>query len=60
MALGTNQQTTTTGAVFIPQVWSPEVLRATENALVMAPLVKRFDSLVTEKGNVINIPLRVD
>ncbi len=60
MALGTNHQPTTTGAVFIPQVWSPEVLRATENALVMAPLVKRFDSLVTEKGNVINIPLRVD
>ncbi len=56
MPLGTAQQTTTTGAVFIPQVWSPEVLRATENALVMAPLVKRFDSLVTEKGNTINIP----
>ena len=33
-----------------------EVLRATENALVMAPLVKRFDSLVTGKGDTINIP----
>ena len=56
MALGSSQQTTTTGAVFIPEVWSPEVLRAAENALVMAPLVKRFDSLVTGKGDTIHIP----
>ena len=56
MALGSSQMTTTTGAVFIPEVWSAEVLRATENALVMAPLVKRFDSLVTGKGDTINIP----
>lgn len=48
--------TTTTGDVFRPEIWSPEVLRATENALVMAGLVKRFDSLVTGKGDVINIP----
>ena len=38
MALGTSHMTTATGAAFIPEVWSPEVLRATENALVMAPL----------------------
>lgn len=56
MALGSNHMTTTTGDVFRPEVWSPEVLRATENALVMANLVKRFDSLVTGKGDVINIP----
>lgn len=56
MALGSNQQTVTTGASFIPEVWSLEVLRATENALIMAPLVKRFDSLVTGKGDTINIP----
>lgn len=56
MALGSNQQTTTTGASFIPEVWSPEVLRATENALVMAPLVKRFDSMVTQRGDTIHIP----
>lgn len=48
--------TTTTGDVFRPEIWSPEVLRATENALVMANLVKRFDSLVTGKGDTINIP----
>lgn len=56
MPLGTSQMTTTTGNVFRPEVWSPEVLRAAENALVMAPLVKRFDSLVTQKGDTINIP----
>lgn len=56
MALGTNQMTITTGDVFLPQIWSMEVLRATENALVMAPLVKRFDTLVEGKGKVINIP----
>ena len=56
MALGSSHQTITTGAVFLPEIWSPEVLRATENALVMAPLVKRFDSLVTAKGDTINIP----
>jgi hypothetical protein len=56
MALGTDHMTVTTGNVFRPEVWSPEVLRATENALVMAPLVKRFDSLVTGKGDTINIP----
>lgn len=48
--------TITTGDSFIPQVWSMEVLRATENALVMAPLVKRFDTLVEGKGKTINIP----
>lgn len=56
MALGTNQQTVTTGDVFLPEVWSAEVLRATEEALVMAPLVKRFDTLVSKKGDTIHIP----
>ena len=39
-----------------PEVWSLEVLRAAENALIMAPLCWRFDSLVKEKGDVINLP----
>lgn len=56
MALGSSQMTITTGNVFRPEVWSVEVLRATERALVMAPLVKRFDSQVTGKGDVVNIP----
>lgn len=54
MPLGTSQMTITTEAVFIPEVWSPEVLRATESALVFAPLVKRYDALVTGKGDTIH------
>lgn len=56
MALGSSHMTTTTGTAFIPEVWSLEVLRAAENALVMAGLVKRFDSMVTKYGDTINIP----
>lgn len=56
MALGSNHMTTTTGNIFRPEVWSAEVLRATEAALVMAPMVKRFDSLVKGKGDTVNIP----
>ena len=48
--------TTTTGAVFIPEVWSIETLRAAESALVVAPLVKRYDGLVKERGDTIHIP----
>lgn len=48
--------TTTTGAVFIPEVWSLETLRAAEKALVMAPMVKRYDSLVRGRGDTIHIP----
>ena len=33
-----------------------EVLRSTENALVTAPLVKRYYTLVEGKGDTINIP----
>lgn len=48
--------TTTTAAVFIPEVWSVETLRAAEAALVTAPLVKRYDSLVKGRGDTIHIP----
>jgi hypothetical protein len=48
--------TTTTGAVFIPEIWSAEVLMFRESALVMAPLVARYDSAVKSKGDVIHIP----
>ena len=56
MGLGTDQMTIATSDVFIPDVWCMEVLRATEDALVMAPLVKRYDSLVASKGDTIHIP----
>lgn len=48
--------TVTTGAVFIPELWAYETLKAAEKALVMAPLVKRYDSLVKGKGDTIHIP----
>jgi len=46
----------TEAAVFIPEIWSAETLRAQEAALVVAPLVKRFDSLVKGRGDVVHIP----
>ena len=48
--------TTTTGAAFLPEVWSIETIRAAEKALVMAPLVKRYDSLVKSRGDTLHIP----
>lgn len=56
MGLGTNQMTITTGAVFIPEVWSKELQRATESNLVTARLVKRFDAEVQNVGQIIHIP----
>jgi P22 coat protein - gene protein 5 len=56
MGLGSNHLTPSTSAVFIPEIWSPEILRATENAYVMAPLVKRFDSEVQSRGDTVHIP----
>ena len=51
-----NSFTTTTSAVFLPTIWSNETLRATENALVAAGLVKRYDYLVKSRGQTIEIP----
>ena len=48
--------TTTTAAVFLPTLWSYETLRATENALVAAGLVKRYDALVKARGQTIQVP----
>jgi hypothetical protein len=56
MALGTDQITVTSATKFIPDIWAMETLRATEDALVMAPLVKRYDSLVSKAGDTIHIP----
>ncbi len=48
--------TTTTAAVFLPTLWSAETLRAAENALVAAGLIKRYDAMVKAKGQAIQIP----
>lgn len=56
MAYPSGQIGTTQGAVFIPEVWSSEIIRATESNLVLADKVKRFDGDVKTKGDVIHIP----
>lgn len=48
--------TVTTAANFIPEVWSADILRATESNLVMANLVKRFDADVKSGGDTIHVP----
>lgn len=48
--------TTVTAAVFLPTIWAMDVLMATENALVAAGLVRRFDSQVKAKGQALQIP----
>lgn len=56
MALGTDQMTITTGDKFIPEVWSKETQRATQASLVLANLVKRFDSDVADAGDTLHVP----
>lgn len=48
--------TTTTGAVFIPEVWSSDIMRHTRSNLVLANLVKRYDNEVKNSGDTIHIP----
>lgn len=48
--------TTTTAQVFLPTIWSTDVLLAAENALVAANLVRRFDSQVKARGQALQIP----
>lgn len=54
--MATGNVTTTTAANWLPTIWSNEVLRATEDNLVMANLVKRYDADVAANGNSLKIP----
>lgn len=54
MAIG--NFTTTTNATYIPEIWSKEMIRAREDNLVAAKLVKRFDSEVSDYGDIIRVP----
>jgi hypothetical protein len=56
MALGSTQMTITTGDVFLPEIWSKETQKATEATLVIANLVKRFDSDVADGGDTLHVP----
>lgn len=56
MPLGTNHLTTTTQAVFIPELWSDDVIAAYKRNLVMANLVTKINHQ-GKKGDTIHIPV---
>jgi N4-gp56 family major capsid protein len=55
MALGSNHQTITTAAKFIPELWSDEVVATYKKNLVAANLIKKM-SFKGKKGDSIHIP----
>ena len=55
MALGNNHVTNTTGATFIPELWSDEIIAAYKKNLVMANLVSKM-SFRGKKGDTLHIP----
>jgi len=55
MALGSNHNTTTTAANFIPELWSDEVIAGYKKNLVVANVVTRM-SHKGKKGDTIHIP----
>lgn len=56
MALGTNNMTGTTHAVYRPNVWTKELLRARESKLVLVPLIKHYDRDIKSFGQTVEIP----
>lgn len=50
-------KTVTTGAVFVPEVWSGKTLDARESALMLAKRVERSDDEVKEFGDTIHFPV---
>jgi P22 coat protein - gene protein 5. len=54
--MATNAQTRGTHEVFIPEVWSNEMLLARRNKLVLAEHVTRHDRDVMKFGDVIHVP----
>jgi N4-gp56 family major capsid protein len=58
MALGSNQQTTTTAANFIPELWSDEVIAGYKKNLVMGNVVTKINHN-GKKGDTIHIPAPV-
>jgi N4-gp56 family major capsid protein len=55
MALGSNHQTVTTAASFIPEIWSDEVVATYKKNLVLANLIKKI-SFKGKKGDTLHIP----
>lgn len=57
MALGSSHMTITTGANFIPELWSKEVQIAAESNLVAGKLSKEFTGEIKSKGDTLHVPL---
>ena len=55
MAIGTNHETVTTKAVFIPEVWSDNVIGTYKQELVLANLITKMNHK-GKKGDTIHIP----
>ena len=56
MPLGTAQQTITTGANFIPELWGPPVIIAAQDNLVFRPLCWDWSDPTKGKGDTIHVP----
>ena len=56
MPLGTAGQTVTTGANFIPEIWAPGVIAATEAKLVFQAMCWDWSDPAKGKGDTIHIP----
>ena len=56
MGLGTAHVTVTTGATFIPEVWSDEIVATYKKSLVAANLIKKM-SFKGKKGDTVHIPV---
>lgn len=55
MALGSNHQTKTTAANFVPEIWSDEVVATYKKNLIAANLIKKMN-FKGKKGDAVHIP----
>jgi hypothetical protein len=55
MALGTGQVTTTTGATFVPQLWSDDIAARYKHNLVFANNITQWDHS-DKPGEIVNVP----
>jgi N4-gp56 family major capsid protein len=55
MALGTDHNTTTTGANYIPEIWSNDVIAGYKSNVVMANLVRKINHK-GKRGDTIHVP----
>lgn len=53
---GSTNTTGTSAAVFRPNIWAKETLKARESNLVLVPLVKHYDRDIRSSGQTVEIP----